>query len=150
MQKIKYSSSATLNNLPNYSNKVIVLCCFSPLVTSGCKNRCHWKSSITLSKQGCFHTDSPDRHPPPREPPEPASPADGGMRRDKPAVGLHQHTRLAKASRVTDGPSSGAGGGVGVGVGGLSGSGSGPLRHRWEGWCWVGVCVCVGAGGVYC
>lgn len=30
------------------------------------------------------------------------------MRRDKPVVGLHQHMRLAKASRVTDGPSSGA------------------------------------------
>lgn len=55
------------------------------------------------------------------------------MRRDKPAVGLHQHTRLAKASRVTDGPSSGGaqweweraaqtsvGGGGGVGgAGGL-------------------------------
>lgn len=40
--------------------------------------------------------------------PEPARPSGGGMRRDKPMVGLHQHMRLAKASRVTDRHSSGA------------------------------------------
>lgn len=40
--------------------------------------------------------------------PELAQPSDGGMRRDKPMVGLHQHIRLAKASRVTDRRSSGA------------------------------------------
>lgn len=74
-------------------------------------------NSITFSKQGCFHTDTPHQTPPPllSGSPEPARPADGGMRRDKPMVGLHQHMRLAKASRVTDRHSSG--GSVGVGAG---------------------------------
>lgn len=41
------------------------------------------------------------------------------MRRDKPAVSLRQHTRLAKATRVTDG-------------------GAGLLRHWWEEGSWGG------------
>lgn len=40
--------------------------------------------------------------------PKPTRPTGVGLRRDKPMVGLHQHTRLSKATRVTDSHSSGA------------------------------------------
>lgn len=63
-------------------------------------------SSITFSKQGCFHTHTPYLSHPPHTHTvthsrpfslgahSPRGPTDGGMRRDKLVVGLHQHMRL--------------------------------------------------------
>lgn len=74
-------------------------------------------TALPFQNKTVFTQTSPPDTPPPNTPPpppllsgslEPARPTDGGMRRDKPMVGLHQHMRLAKASRVTDRPSSGA------------------------------------------
>lgn len=68
------------------------------------------KTTPLLFQNKAVHADIHTQTPPPSlaRSPEPARLTGGGMRRDKPMVGLHQHMRLSKASSVTDRRSSGA------------------------------------------
>lgn len=90
---------------------------------------CHLKATALPFQNKLVFTQTPPLRNPHTHPlpllsgsPEPARPTNGGMRRDKLMVGLHQHMRLAKTSRVTDRHSSGA-------QGEWERPGTGLLRH---------------------